>query len=300
MINRTEKRKALLCIFYSPESLIYDNIKIMKETKIKDLEIYNLRMDKSIEDKLWFIDKVEETDIFVDFGCGAGTLLKELYKIYGKTKKYIGYDNNLDMLCIARNNCKNTTIVFGHFFDQIKKYIDQNYPGEKVCLIMSSVLHEIYSYCSEDEILKIWKDIENKLKPDYIAIRDMTYGIDDYYLCKYPSNIIKSKLQEIYYRVYQIANPDQLKDFENNTIYFGLDKLRDLTHFLLKYKYTENWEREVKEDYLSCPAPDAYLSKYSINYRKEYCLPYLHKQFKKDFGIDFIGTTHYNLLLEKI
>ena len=51
MINRAEKRFALLCIFYSPESLIYDNIKIMKETKIKDLEIYNLRMDKSIEDK---------------------------------------------------------------------------------------------------------------------------------------------------------------------------------------------------------------------------------------------------------
>lgn len=273
----------------------------MEETKINNLEIYNYRMDKSITDKLWFIDKVDaDTDIFVDFGCGPGTLLKELYKIYGRTKKYIGYDNNPDMLCLARNNCKKTNIIFGHFFDQIRKFIDQNYPGKKVCLIMSSVLHEVYSYCSEDEISKVWGDIEDKLKPDYIAIRDMTYGFDFYYSSKYPYSI-NLKLQDIYYKVYQKANPNQLKDFEDNAIYFGQDKLRDITHFLLKYKYIENWEREVKENYLSA-SPDLflhYIYKYNISYLKKYCLPFLHKQFKKDFGIDFIGTTHYNLLLER-
>ena len=271
----------------------------MEETKINNLEIYNYRMDKSIEDKLWFIDKVEEIGIFVDFGCGAGTLLKELYKIYGKTKKYIGYDNNLDMLCIARNNCKNTTIIFGHFFDQIKKYIDQNYPGEKVCLIMSSVLHEIYSYCSEDEILKIWKDIENKLNPNYIVIRDMTWGFNHE---KYSYRQEQAKHLDCCYKISRLANQDQIKDFERVIGRKLISDPRDITHFLLKYKYVENWDREVQENYLSYEVMDIVSelsNKYKLTYYKFYCLPYLHEQFMKDFDIDFIGNTHYNLLLER-
>lgn len=274
----------------------------MEETKINNLEIYNYRMDKSIEDKLWFIDKVEEIDIFVDFGCGAGTLLKELYKIYGKTKKYIGYDNNLDMLCIARNNCKNTTIIFGHFFDQIKKYIDQNYPGEKVCLIMSSVLHEIYSYCSEDEILKIWKDIENKLNPDYIVIRDMTWGFNENYEARYSLQEHQNKFFIDCDKILLLANKKQIRDFEKAIGRRFLRSIKDITHFLLKYKYVENWDREVQENYLSYEVMDIVSelsNKYKLTYYKFYCLPYLHEQFMKDFDIDFIGNTHYNLLLER-
>lgn len=272
----------------------------MKETKIKDLEIYNLRMDKSIEDKLWFIDKVEETDIFVDFGCGAGTLLKELYKIYGKTKKYIGYDNNLDMLCIARNNCKNTTIIFGHFFDQIKKYIDQNYPGKKVCLIMSSVLHEVYSYIPAGaEIDEFWKNIKEVLNPDYIAIRDMTWGFDN----KYSYREKQVRHFDCCYKISELANQDQVKDFERVIGRKLINNLKDITHFLLKYKYVENWDREVQENYLPYNVTDIrskLSNKYKLTYHKFYCLPYLHEQFMKDFDIDFIGYTHYNFLFKKV
>jgi hypothetical protein len=69
----------------------------------------------------------------------------------------------------------------------------------------------------------------------------------------------------------------------------------------LKYKYVENWDREVKENYLPFMLS---LLQYRLNfsyerkYEKRYCLPYLKDLFKKDFNIDFIGYTHYNLLFE--
>ena len=37
------------------------------ETKLNNISIYNERMDKSIKDKLWFIDKVD-ANVYVDFG----------------------------------------------------------------------------------------------------------------------------------------------------------------------------------------------------------------------------------------
>ena len=79
------------------------------ETKLNNISIYNERMDKSIKDKLWFIDKVD-ADVYVDFGCANGNLLKHLSYIHqkqGKTdNQYIGYDNNVEMLKIASQYCK--------------------------------------------------------------------------------------------------------------------------------------------------------------------------------------------------
>ena len=78
------------------------------ETKLNNISIYNERMDKSIKDKLWFIDKVD-ANVYVDFGCANGNLLKHLSYIHQKQGKtdiqYIGYDNNDEMLKIARQNC---------------------------------------------------------------------------------------------------------------------------------------------------------------------------------------------------
>ena len=55
-------------------------------------------MDKSIEDKLWFNNMVD-ADVYVDFGCANGNLLKTMYQM-NPHKTYIGYDNNIEMIKI--------------------------------------------------------------------------------------------------------------------------------------------------------------------------------------------------------
>ena len=263
---------------------------------INDIKIYNNRMDASIEDKLWFINRID-ADIYVDFGCANGNLLKTMYQM-NPHKTYIGYDNNLDMIKIAWENCEHTTIEFMPSITSIKNYIDVNFKNKKVCLILSSVLHEIYSYLKTYEINYIWYDINN-LEPNYIVIRDMTYGFhSSLYLQKEPLTKMREEIIKYVKQINKFGTKFQIESFEKH--WGKLQTLYNITHFLLKYKYLENWDREVKENYLpkTNDMYDFLNEKYNMKYHKEYCLPYLQEQFKKDFEIDFKGYTHYNLLFE--
>lgn len=275
----------------------------MEETTIKNLEIYNIRMDKSIEDKLWFLGQpeIKDVDIFVDFGCANGNMLRHMY-YQDPGKVYIGYDNNTEMLSIAKEYCKNTGIKFIYNFENIKEYINREYPGKKVCLILSSVLHEVYSYTPAGAgIDEFWKNIKEDLDPDYIVIRDMTWGFG--FDSKYSYREEQVRHFDCCYKISELANQDQIKDFERVVGRKLINNLKDITHFLLKYKYVENWDREVQENYLSYTTTDVISKlrdKYKLTYFKYYCLPYLHEQFMKDFDIDFIGYTHYNFLFKKL
>lgn len=274
----------------------------MEEAVIKNLEIYNIRMDKSIEDKLWFLGQpeIKDVDVFVDFGCANGNMLRHMY-YQDPSKVYIGYDNNTEMLSIAKEYCKNTGIKFIYNFENIREYINREYPGKKVCLILSSVLHEVYSYTPAGAgIDEFWKNIKEDLNPDYIVIRDMTWGFNHE---KYSYRQEQAKYLDCCYKISRLANQDQIKDFEKVIGRKLISDPRDVTHFLLKYKYVENWDREVQENYLSYEVMDVVYKlrdKYKLTYNKFYCLPYLHEQFMKDFDIDFVGNTHYNFLFKKL
>lgn len=272
------------------------------ETKLNDISIYNERMDKSIEDKLWFINKVD-ADIYVDFGCANGNLLKHLSYIHQKQGKtdiqYIGYDNNDEMLELARQNCNRfKNISFTNDFVNVRRLYNITSTDEKdkkVCLILSSVLHEVYSYSNGEEKEDFWKSIYD-LDFDYIVIRDMTSGIDMYTFRPNVSRTLEYQIMT----VKEKANQQQLLDFQR---YWGrINSLHNLTHFLLKYKYVENWSRELKENYLPLTLSLLHFRlnfSYERKYHKLYCLPYLKNLFKKDFGIDFIGYTHMNVLYVK-
>ena len=268
------------------------------ETKLNNISIYNERMDKSIDDKLWFNDRID-ADIYVDFGCANGNLLKTMYQM-NPHKTYIGYDNNLDMIKIAWENCEHTTIEFMPSIKTIKNFINTKFKNKKVCLILSSVLHEVYSYSSEKEIKSFWEDIVY-LQPNYIVIRDMTYGFDSFlYYEKNPILKMREEITKYIKQINKFGTKFQIESFEKH--WGKLQTIYNITHFLLKYKYLENWNREVKENYL--PKTNdmfEYLGeKYNVKYYKKYCLPYLKELFKKDFEIEFKGYTHYNLLFELI
>lgn len=268
------------------------------KNNMNNINIYNERMDKSVEDKLWFIDKVD-ADIYVDFGCANGNLLKHLQSIHkskGMTNKYyIGYDNNVEMINIAKQT-NGSLIVFMSNFDNVKNYVDlikyENKNVKKVCLILSSVLHEVYAYSTYTELKKFWSDI-NKFDFDYIAIRDMHLF----------TNLNDSESDSCYIMRNQInkyCNTYQIEDFEYK--WGCLNTVDRIIHFLLKYRYVENWKRELNENYFSMnyfKLESSLSDEYNLAYCEHYCLPYIKDIVKKDLDINFNYNTHVKYLWKK-
>ena len=75
-----------------------------------------------------------------------------------------------------------------------------------------------------------------------------------------------------------------------------------MVHFLLKYSYTHNWERELRENYVGLPLEDllAHIPEnYEITWMDHFTLPYTRWSIHRDFGIDLTLPTHIKILLKR-
>lgn len=246
---------------------------------IKDLNTYLKGMHKSIEDKLWFIpylnvlSKLKET-IVVDYGCADGALIEVLSKIYPDIHFY-GYDNSDEMIDIARTNCVRDNVTFANNLIPFK--------GKQVILIMSSVFHEIVSY---EKTLQFRCEL-NYLNPDYIFFRDMMTN-------------------ESVDRNYNVPDLEKIRTHSLFPSYeeynYGISSQHDILNFLLKYRYKQNWDRELNEIYIPYNIekfPIYLFPNYSIIYKKHYTLPFLKEKVMEDFGINLVDNTHINMIFKK-
>lgn len=64
-------------------------------------------------------------------------------------------------------------------------------------------------------------------------------------------------------RVLHNANPTHLAEFQS--IWGNISNNKNLVHFLMKYKWVENWAREVRENYFPITIEE-FLSKVPNNY----------------------------------
>jgi len=274
-------------------------------TKIKNLDAYNASMSKALVDKLFMMDKVQ-ADVFVDFGCADGTLLNVLNNLF-PDKQYIGYDHNAEMIraaaykfgvkkeegdekVISFRAKKNVLLTSDHLelwmvFQGLKKQ------GLKVCLILSSVIHEVYSYGPET-VKGFWDRIW-ALAPEFIAIRDMCVS----QTASRPSDdIIVARIRQTFGK----THPDELTAWEAQ--WGTLEENWSLTNFFLHYRYVENSDLEWKENYL--PLNKEALLKlvpkeYFPHYINHYTLPFLRDEVWKDFGVQLQERTHLQLILRK-
>ena len=80
----------------------------------------------------------------------------------------------------------------------------------------------------------------------------------------------------------------------------GINK--NLIHYLLKYRYTENWDRELNENYLPI-SKEKLLSlipkNYEVIFYEHYALPFLKEKVREDFGIILKDKTHIKLILKR-
>ncbi len=249
--------------------------------KINNYEIYNYRMKKSLLDKLFFLDKFfEPVANIVDFGCADGEIIDEMKHIFPEYN-YVGYDNDETMLKLAR--AKDNSVKYYSNWDDIN--IDFN----ESLLNISSTIHEVYSYGNEEDYKIFWERVfSSGFK--YICIRDMMLSEN------LEENVKKEDIRKL--REY---NSEMVNDYEK--IWGSLNKKKNFIHYLLKYKYIENWNREVRENYF--PITVEYLlnvipKNYKITYIDHFILPYIANQIKKDFDIELDTKTHLKIILEKI
>lgn len=253
----------------------------LTSTPIANVEAYISGMNKGIQDKLFFLNKINIKTL-VDFGCADGTLLNEIHKIYPEIE-LIGYDIDETMMQISRERYPN--INFYSDWDQVIEKVK----GDDTALLLSSVIHEVYSYGTSSEIRNFWKNqaFNNKFK--YLIIRDMipSTSFDK-------MNIIDIK------KIKEKSDSKYLTDFENRWGDISTS-FRVLLHWLLKYRYVINWKREVKENYL--PVSLETLKKkipsnWNIIFEDHYTYYFLKDQIKKDFDIDLEEPTHLKMIIK--
>lgn len=245
---------------------------------IANIKIYTDGMRKSMLDKIWFLDKIgaEVTSIY-DYGCADGSLLKIVGEIC-TSMDLQGYDISQDMIDIAKKNVPNASYLSTNHKLNLKDTV----------LNASSVFHEIHAYSPDVEY-----DYRNIFESGatYIAIRDMFYSKRS---C-HPTNSIQLA------KVLQHENPNRVSEFE---AYNGLlVNNKDFLHYLLTYRYVENWDREVRENYFP-HSVEEFLSKipnhYEIVFFEHYTLPFLRDRIFEDFGFTLNDPTHAKILLKLI
>lgn len=253
----------------------------LSNTPISNLDEYINGMNKGLQDKLFFLNKVDISTL-VDFGCADGTLLNAIHSI-NPDIDLIGYDIDENMMKISQERYPDI-----EFFSEWNDVIDR-VEGDSTALLLSSVIHEVYSYGTSREIANFWSTqaFNNDFK--YLIIRDMVPSTDFDKM-----NIIDIK------KIREHSDPKYLESFEENWGDISTS-FRVLLHWLLKYRYTLNWKREVKENYL--PVSLETLKKkipsnWSIVYEKHYTYDFLKKQIKQDFGVDLEENTHLQMIIK--
>ena len=273
----------------------------------KNLSLYNASMRKGLEDKLFFLEYLPEDNYtFVDFGCADGSVLGALCAMYPNKKglnTYIGYDISFDMIALAKTNFSgdiDENIIFTSYWKDVQKELKKS--NNKKVLILSSVIHEVYSYGEIPKDIDIFWDRVLKTGFDYICIRDMMPSRD--IVRKTPISIYNALNQDKNH----VLNIGQLAEFEK--IHGSTQSMKQAVHFLLKYRWKVNWNREVNENYFPIYVEDLIgtlsLKKYfcdagtyKIDYLERFQVPYLMECIKNDFGITFEDFTHVKAIFTK-
>jgi hypothetical protein len=181
----------------------------------------------------------------------------------------------------------NPDIPFFSDWSQAKNYSAK---FKKSCLLLSSVIHEVYSYSTSKEVGAFWDEVF-KSGFKYVVIRDtIPKGIDS--IRDYKHDVAK---------VRQVVEPSYLSDYERK---WGSieSSYRNFVRFLLVYRYKDNWARESVENYLPLTyntlirrIPDDY----TIIYDKSFKFKPVASSITKDYGVSLRKNTHLKMILKR-
>lgn len=241
--------------------------------------LLNQRMAKNVEPKLEFLKfpQASGVTLWVDYGCADGAVTKVLAN---STEAYcFGYDRIFPQVENEKAN-----LFFHDTLDVLRAFKGR---CTKVGVFVGSLFHEAYT---EGVTASVWKDMR-EIGADVIFVRDMVYWgrmVPE----PYPVNVDTFKGHHLW---------QSFRDYwckEDSDITW-----HDYLHFLLKYRFVENWDHELRENYLSIN-PDALEAEarrngYECTRRSPFGIPFLAARWKKDFGVDLDVPTHGWFVFEK-
>lgn len=259
--------------------------------EIENYDVYNDRMRRSMWDKAFFMDKIPGAELIVDYGCADGSLIRFLHELF-PAMRFIGFDIDPAMTAAANAQRSENTWFVSSMDDVVRTIRSLGIDSSRIAINFSSVLHEVFHYGFDLDALR---GFIRAVSPRYLVVRDMMYVSDDD--AAMVSEAAVSRVRE--------ALPDwQIRDFESC---FGSISIRkNLMHLLLKYKYTENWARECRENYFSYNMEDMTAA---LNPYGEFepillsrcILPWCRCDMENTFSIDPGSelTTHFSAILAR-
>lgn len=259
----------------------------INENAIADINHYNSAMARSLIDKIFFMDKIgDDITAIVDYGCADGTLINFLSSLFPDII-FIGYDINTTMIEKAKEkNASHENVMFFSKLDDFHSWAASSKFAKHMALNLSSLIHEVYSYGTKESIEDFWYFV-NYSHFDYIIIRDMALD----------SSAHRPSWKEDVLKVRSQLGKEMVADFE--TFHGSITDNHNLIHLLMKYRYTDNWEREVRENYFPISVEDIASNidfNYELIYYDHYVLPYLAKMVKRDFDITLKDYTHVKFI----
>ena len=126
---------------------------LVGDTEISNYQTYADGMEKSMDDKLFFVNNID-FDVIVDFGCANGIFPSRLQTMKPNVK-IIGYDLDDVMLSKARVVLGEDALLTSSWDEVVNEL--SNY--ENPLLNLSSVIHEVYSYSHSSVIKKFWEKL---------------------------------------------------------------------------------------------------------------------------------------------
>ena len=254
-------------------------------TPIADQDHYTTEMHKSLFDKLFFAPLID-SDCIVDYGCADGALIRAHEHIFPGVFM-VGYDHSTSMIRKARELSPNHSDAF-HTWDWKSAY-HKVLGAKSPALLLSSVMHEVYTYCNEAQEAEFENTVWNS-GFKYVIIRDMMHN----------AVMDRKALMTDVAKVKMVMPATMIWEHEEN---FGtIENQTSLIHLLLKARYAANWAREVKENYLSVKL-EKFLklvpSTYEPVHFNHYTLPFVREKVAEDFGINIMDRTHVQLIFKR-
>lgn len=251
------------------------------ETNKRNYDVYLDKMEKAMEDKLFFLNHIDinEYDYIIDFGCADGTLVS---KLGINPNKIILVDKDLKMLELASQK-----VGTDNLYVDVLKIPIYKIDNKKVLLILSSVLHEM----DYEEKKRLYDFIRSAI--DTVVVRDMIH----------PEGLIQHEevSEEAINKIIADSNPQVVYKWCSHK--GTIDTIVKASEYLLKMDYIENYDLEIKERYFSGNPNNlnVYLVKFGpfkIVYEKDFTIPPMIEKQKK-YGLPNFRTHRKVILMRK-
>ena len=136
---------------------------------MKDSRGYLERMEKSMREKLFFLEHIDLNDkIIIDFGAANGALAKEIMNIYPTNMTYFCVESNEEFF----KECEILKVLGVHIvhdLTEVEMWLKNNKDNREAVLICSSVMHELTQKMQRN-VVRFSREY-----CDYMIVRDMFY-----------------------------------------------------------------------------------------------------------------------------